>query len=134
MSGLLDAIIDVAGVRTRVLNTHLDYRADPRVRKRQVDDMLNYLGTAPTRTIVCGDLNAGPVAPELQPLFSRLHDAWSSTSDSGFTYPADEPKKRIDYVLTTSDLRVRGTRVVTTLASDHRPVVTDLVLTAASTK
>jgi endonuclease/exonuclease/phosphatase family metal-dependent hydrolase len=128
MPGLLDATIDVAGVRLRILDTHLDYRADPRVREAQVAEMLNYVGSSPARTILCGDLNAGPSAPELQPLFARLHDAWRSSNDSGFTYPAEQPTKRIDYVLTTPEFRVRSTRVVPTLASDHRPVVAELTL------
>ena len=128
MPGLLDATIEVAGVRIRVLNAHLDYRADPRVRERQVAEMLEYLTNSPTRTIVFGDLNAGPAAPELQPLFRRLRDAWAGKSDSGFTYPAEAPAKRIDYILTTPDFRVRKTRVASTLASDHRPVVADLIL------
>jgi len=128
MPGLLDATIDVAVVRLRVLDTHLDYRADPRVREAQVAEILEYVGSSPKRSILCGDLNAGPNAPELQPLFARLRDSWRSSNDSGFTYPAEQPTKRIDYVLTTPELRVRSTRVVRTLASDHRPVVAELTL------
>src|SRR6185436_1724782 len=33
--GLLEALVDVDGSRVRVLNTHLDYRADPSVRRTQ---------------------------------------------------------------------------------------------------
>ena len=134
MPGLLDVTIDVAGVRLRILDTHLDYRADPRVREAQVAEILNYVGVSPTGTILCGDLNAGPTAPELQPLFARLRDTWRSSNDSGFTYPAEQPTKRIDYVLTTPEFRVRSTRVVTTLASDHRPVVAELTLGRASSE
>src|SRR5512132_1585328 len=42
--GLLDALIDVHGTAVRVFNTHLDYRADPRVRRQQVAEMLSYIG------------------------------------------------------------------------------------------
>ena len=128
MPGLLDATIDVGGSLVRVLSTHLDYRADPRVRERQVAEMIDYLANARMPTIVCGDFNADPGAPELQPLFGLLADTWGSSGDSGFTYPAEAPTKRIDYVLTTRDFRVRSTRVVRTLASDHRPIVADLSL------
>ena len=128
MLGLLDVTVDVHGTLVRILNTHLDYRKDPHVRAAQVSEMLDYLADDSTRTIVCGDMNAGPTAPELQPLLHRLRDTWSGAADSGFTYPADQPTERIDYVLVTPDFRVRSTHVPATLASDHRPVLANLVL------
>jgi len=132
MPGLLDATIDVNGTLVRVLDTHLDYRSDPRVRDAQISEMLNYIGASTMPTILCGDMNAKPAAPELQPLLHRLRDSWRPAPDSGFTYPAEQPSERIDYVLVTSDFRVRATRVPPTMASDHRPVVADLTLQPAA--
>jgi endonuclease/exonuclease/phosphatase family metal-dependent hydrolase len=126
--GLLEATIDVNGTAVRVFNTHLDYRSDPRVREQQVMEMLAYIGDAARPTLVLGDLNAGPEAPELQPLLRRLRDIWQSKAESGFTYPADKPAKRIDYVLTSHHFRVRSASVPATEASDHRPVLVDLLL------
>jgi endonuclease/exonuclease/phosphatase family metal-dependent hydrolase len=79
-------------------------------------------------------MNASPNAPELQPLLHRLRDTWRDTSDAGYTYPADNPVKRIDYVLVTDAFRIRSARVVATLASDHRPVVADLTLDGSSSR
>lgn len=126
--GLLQATIEIDGAAVRVLNTHLDYRADPRVRKQQVVEMLAYIGSASTPTLVLGDLNANPDAPELQPLRERLHDTWQDAAGPGFTFPADKPVKRIDYVLASSHFQVRAASVPVTEASDHRPVLVDLVL------
>jgi endonuclease/exonuclease/phosphatase family metal-dependent hydrolase len=57
-------------------------------------------------------------------------DAWieSHATGEGFSYPADKPAKRIDYILTrTSDsIRTKKTWIIETLASDHVPVVADL--------
>lgn len=128
MPGLLDATLDVRGIPVRVLNTHLDYRADPRVRAEQVSEMLEFLGETSGPTVVCGDMNATPRAAELQPLLQRVHDTWMGPPDSGRTYPADRPTERIDYVLVTPEFRVVSTNVPTTLASDHRPVVVVLEL------
>lgn len=128
MPGLLDAVIDVNGRQVRVLNTHLDYRADPHVRELQVAEMLGYLRAEEIPTILFGDLNAEPTASEVQPLLHALHDSWMNSSDPGPTYPADAPTKRIDYILVSSQFLVRSTRVPATLASDHRPVVADLIL------
>jgi endonuclease/exonuclease/phosphatase family metal-dependent hydrolase len=126
--GLLQATIEIDGAVVRVFNTHLDYRADPRVRKHQVAEMLAYVGSASTPTLVLGDLNANPDAPELQPLRDRLHDTWQDAAGPGFTFPADKPVKRIDYVLASKHFRVRSASVPATEVSDHRPVVVDVVL------
>ena len=126
--GLLEVLLDVRGQPVRVFNTHLDYRKDPAVRTHQVREMLGYIGDMAVPTLVFGDLNASPDAPELQPLLARLHDAWSSSTSPGFTYPADAPHSRIDYVLVSPQFTVRSVRVPETQASDHRPVVAELLL------
>jgi endonuclease/exonuclease/phosphatase family metal-dependent hydrolase len=126
--GLLQATIEIAGAVVRVFNTHLDYRPDPRVRKQQVTEMLAYLGSASTPTLVLGDLNANPDALELQPLFERFRDTWQDSARPGFTFPADKPMKRIDYVLVSGHFQVKAASVPVTEASDHRPVVIDLLL------
>jgi len=126
--GLLDATLDVQGHRVRVFTTHLDYRKDPSVRVQQVREMLGFIGDLDTPTLVFGDLNATPDAPELQPLLARLRDAWSGAATAGFTYPSDVPRERIDYVLVSPQFTVRSVRVPETQASDHRPVVAELVL------
>jgi len=129
LPGFLEAKIDVRGNTVRVFDTHLDYRADPRVRQQQVTDMLTYIGDPSAPTLLFGDLNAPPDASEIQPLLARLHDSWPSSSGPGLTDPADVPQKRIDYVLISKHFRVLSASVPATVASDHRPVVVDLVLT-----
>ena len=126
--GLLEARLDIHGTEIRVFNTHLDYRADPAVRRQQVLEMLRYISESAAPTLVFGDLNAPPDATELEPLLKHLHDAWPASSGAGLTYPADNPVKRIDYVLASSQFSVRSASVPVTEASDHRPVVIDLVL------
>jgi len=138
MPGLLDATISVQGTPLRVLNTHLDYRADPAVRMRQVSEMLAVVEPTPTRLIVFGDLNALPDAPELSPLMQRLHDPCvvddrsanaQATRAKAYTYPAAAPVRRIDFILLSQDLRALRCVVPDTQASDHRPVVVDLTVT-----
>lgn len=128
MPGFLEATIDVHGWRVRVFNTHLDYRGDPTVRRQQVAESLEIIGDPATPVLMFGDLNAVPAAPELQPLFARLRDGWPDTAGTGFTYPAVQPVRRIDYVLASSHFRVVDARVRDSKASDHRPVIMDLVL------
>jgi endonuclease/exonuclease/phosphatase family metal-dependent hydrolase len=126
MPGFPEAVVDVAGARVRVFNTHLDYRADPRVRNLQIAATIAHLDAVAGPMILMGDLNAPPHAAELAPLFRTLRDAWSAGPDTGFTYPAVSPVRRIDYILTSTDLRALNVRVLPSDTSDHRPVVADL--------
>ncbi|WP_031465768.1 endonuclease/exonuclease/phosphatase family protein [Sciscionella sediminilitoris] len=103
--------------------THLDFRPDPTVRQAQVADMRRIMRPAPG--VLLGDFNADPDAPELRPLHIALRDAWRGPG--GLTYPADEPKRRIDQVLIPPGFGRAGAHVPDTLAADHRPVVADLV-------
>jgi endonuclease/exonuclease/phosphatase family metal-dependent hydrolase len=111
------AEVEVAGIRVFV--THLDYRPDPAVRATQVADMLRIMPCG--RKILLGDFNAPPEAPELAPLWRELRAA-----PTGFTFPADVPAKKIDYVTVSPDIRVRSSTALETLASDHRPVLADV--------
>jgi len=128
--GFLQVTVDVDGTAVDAFATHLDYRPDPSVRGTQVAEMLAIIGEQGRPTILMGDMNAPPEREELAPLFARLRDAWSGSADPGFTFPGDAPVRRIDYVFVTGPLRVVSARVPDTAASDHRPVVAELVLEA----
>ena len=133
--GFPEVVVSAEGALVHVYATHLDYRSDPSVRARQVDDMLAILdddrgvaGHEPQQVLV-GDFNAPPEAPELAPLWGPLVDSWSvAGTGPGLTYPAAGPTKRIDYVTHSPTIRTTGAEVVQTPASDHLPVVADLVV------
>ncbi|SFI69152.1 Metal-dependent hydrolase, endonuclease/exonuclease/phosphatase family [Amycolatopsis sacchari] len=123
--GFAEAVVAVRGTFVHFYATHLDYRPDPAVRARQVADMLAVLGQDRGPKILVGDFNADAAAPELGPLWTNLRDA---AAGAGATYPAADPASRIDLVTVSPDVRVVGARTVATLASDHRPVVADVVV------
>ncbi|MFC8532960.1 endonuclease/exonuclease/phosphatase family protein [Streptomyces sp. NPDC057249] len=130
--GFGEVVLKVRGLPVHVYATHLDYRGDPSVRVAQVADTRRIMAEdraderRPVRQILLGDFNAPPTAPELAPLWKELTDA----EPGGPTYPARNPVQRIDYVAVSKDaVRVRGAAVAEeSLASDHRPVVADLLL------
>ncbi|MYW09428.1 metal-dependent hydrolase [Streptomyces sp. SID2563] len=130
--GFGEVVLKVRGLPVHVYATHLDYRADPSVRVAQVADTRRIMAEdqaherRPVRQILLGDFNAPPTAPELAPLWKELTDI----EPGGPTYPALNPVQRIDYVAVSKDtVRVRGAAVAEeTIASDHRPVVADLLL------
>lgn len=124
--GFGEVRLRVRGVPVHVYVTHLDYRGDPSVRVAQVADTRRIMNAdRGARTILLGDFNAVPTAPELAPLWRELSDADSGSN----SFPADVPDRRIDYVaVERGAVSVRDAAVAETLASDHRPVVADLLL------
>ncbi len=118
---VLRAEIDGPRGRFEVYTTHLNWRYDQSdVRQLQVKALAEMVGEADGRTypaIVCGDLNADPVADEIRMLTGRAAvpvprlvflDAWEVAGEGpGYTWSNAnpfaardlEPERRIDYVL-----------------------------------
>lgn len=127
MPGFAEAVVATPGGPTHVYVTHLDYRPDPALRRTQVAETIEILDQngRESRQLLLGDLNAGPDAPELAPLLSRMRDGWAAANgpEGGLTYPASAPVSRIDYVTSAGELRATRAEVPDSRASDHRPVL-----------
>ncbi|GAA5026659.1 endonuclease/exonuclease/phosphatase family protein [Actinopolymorpha pittospori] len=126
MPGFAEVTVAVGGMRVHVYSTHLDYRHDPSVRRAQVADMLNVMAPDHGPKVLVGDFNAKPDAPEIAALWQQ--GLVNVGPNAGKTYPATRPAKTIDLVTVSPDITVRSARVEATAASDHRPVVSDLLL------
>jgi endonuclease/exonuclease/phosphatase family metal-dependent hydrolase len=119
--GLLEVVVDVNGTPVRVANTHLQHNSAVE-RAAQVSAIVALLATSPEPSVLVGDLNAVPGSPELAPLYAHWLDSWLVASGGdGFTYPAEAPDRRIDYVFVPPGTRVTRADVRPTLASDHLP-------------
>ena len=130
--GVLEAAIDVDGVRLRVANTHLQHTSAVE-RRAQTERIVELLRPARHPIVLVGDLNARPDALELTPLAARFVDAWPrGGAGDGFSYPSSGPNARIDYVLTTADVDVASARTLPSPASDHLQVLAELVLPPAT--
>jgi endonuclease/exonuclease/phosphatase family metal-dependent hydrolase len=134
--GLLTATVEVRGTNLGFLNTHLHTQAADRIAQLQRVTTLARSCSGPV--VLTGDFNARPSETSLNPLRALLRDAWElKGAGSGFTLPAGVdrgPDRRIDYIWVSSGVNVAGifvdVRPVTALASDHYPVVADIVLSA----
>lgn len=126
--GLLEAVVNIRGVRVRFANTHLQHNSAEE-RLAQTRRIAELLGDAKEPTVLVGDLNAVPTAAELAPLWPHFDDAWVlGGTGTGETYPAEAPDRRIDYVLLTRDIEVRQAVVLASPASDHLQLVADLAV------
>jgi endonuclease/exonuclease/phosphatase family metal-dependent hydrolase len=122
--GLLEITIDVRGVALRFGNTHLQHRAqDAALRLAQAQRVVELLGSSPDRTFLVGDLNAVPGTPEIKVVADVLPDTWDAVGgEPGYTYPAEAPASRIDYVFGSPDAEPLRGDVAAPSASDHLPV------------
>lgn len=128
----LETRISVPGLPPLIfVSTHLDHTAGDQDRVQQAEKIRELFGQGPSLAIVAGDLNATPGSTPLV----RLTELWriSDTEHGGQpTAPADDPQRKIDYILLEKNQpwRVRRVEVVPDrISSDHRPVVVEAEFT-----
>ena len=103
------------------IGTHLDHLADECNRIMQAKQINSVFSSNPYPTILAGDLNAEPGSSTM----TILEEMWAasySQDNLKYTYPSDNPNKKIDYVLFYPKYRwkVLETKVIQdTIASDH---------------
>ncbi len=89
----------------------------------QVKAIQAELGKITQPVILCGDLNSSQGSESITLLQQQFRN--SCTDNCGFTIPAINPSKNIDFILTkNANWQVKDYHVVDeTYASDHRPVI-----------
>jgi endonuclease/exonuclease/phosphatase family metal-dependent hydrolase len=129
--GMIRVEVEIDGRKVNFVTTHLDYQyEDGRV--FETEQLLRFLDGLKGPLIVVGDFNDEPAGGAYKLMLTRFADAWpgSRAKGEGLSYPADKPAKRIDYIFcgTGESVRAKKVSLVTTLASDHLPVVAELEL------
>ena len=127
--GFIRAEVRIGGRLINFVTTHLDYQyEDGRVYETQ--QLLAAMKDVKGPLIVVGDFNDVPTGGAYKLMRDSFGEAWSATrpADEGFSYPADKPAKRIDYIFMREADGIRAKRawIPETLASDHVPVVAEL--------
>jgi endonuclease/exonuclease/phosphatase family metal-dependent hydrolase len=106
------------GVRLSVAATHLSFRRQEA--PVQLEILLEALGRRPLPRVLLGDLNLGPEVVE-----PAVAAAGYELAPTPATFPAEQPRMRIDYVA-VAGLTVAAARVPKVALSDHRPVIADV--------
>ena len=95
----------------------------------QADDVLTWVRETDLPTIVAGDFNTPARGFAYARLRSGLRSAFEDAgSGFGWTYPASHPMLRIDHVFTANGVLALKANVGPAGASDHRPLICDLVV------
>jgi endonuclease/exonuclease/phosphatase family metal-dependent hydrolase len=127
--GMLRVEVNIGRRKINFVTTHLDYQHEDG-RLFEAEQLLKFVSDIEGPLVVVGDFNDEPSGRTYELMLHGFADAWVSARGrgDGFTYPADVPAKRIDYIFTRRSDRIaaRKVRLVNSLASDHLPIVTDL--------
>lgn len=126
--GVLQVVLEAEGGAFLFMNTHIDYRPDDTERLLNVEQLKEIVASYDSLpVIITGDFNDLPGSRTHLRMKDFLTDAWEVAGEGdGFTYRADRPEKRIDYVFTSEEITPKSARVPQTLASDHLPLVVDV--------
>jgi len=123
--GLSETVINVKGHHLNFYNTHLALTAAERT--IQIQEVIEIAGKTDGPKVIMGDLNARPNSAEMQPLFAHYKDAFADQNDA-YTIPAENPTSRIDYIFTSNEIETEDAKVLSTIASDHLPIVAKITL------
>ena len=131
----LRAILKTPAGEVTIVNTHLDASREDRWRRQEIANVLAIADSTRGVLILGGDFNSTPESDVQQSVRSRgLRDAWPTCArgggdGGGLTYPADSSVKRIDYLFFRERTGCTRAEVIATQASDHRPLVVDVIVT-----
>src|SRR5579871_4660110 len=124
--GALEVLLrDVAGLRKlSVICTH--WGLDAGERQRQAEALAGIVNAAARPVIFCGDLNEAPDGAAVRSLLAATDLQEADASQNRPTFSSSDPKVKIDYILHTPELAARNVEVISSLASDHLPLLADL--------
>lgn len=73
-------------------------------------------------SVLMGDLNVRPDSDVIAKIKERLCDTAGETTPDIFTFPADKPNRKIDFIFTSDNIKTVSFNVPEIVLSDHRPV------------
>lgn len=140
--GFMYAEVDIGDIHLPIVNLHLDFRSRAR-RVEQIDQVIDFLeeraqgesheGLQP---VVCGDFNcpAKRARDAVQRIFAYLQQDrhYTMLPEHARTFPAHFPTRTIDFVFMPGQFDIRRVQVLPVYVSDHRPVLVEFEVPAAS--
>ena len=110
--------------RFDVLISHFGLPASEQ--RNAVSMMMQLLENRSVPTVAMGDYNMKPENPTLAPLLAALTDTAAWLPEGTMTFPTENPKIKIDYVLVSEEFRPISAQAPAIVASDHCPYIVDL--------
>lgn len=76
--------------------------------------------------ILAGDFNVKPDDEILNFFKKNLNDSADCFEAEKFSFPSDNPDRKIDYIFTGNDLKIISSDIPPVVISDHRPITADI--------
>ncbi len=121
-----------SGETLHAVNVHFDWVEDDAFRYAQAQRVAEFLRGLDAPYVLLGDFNDAPSSRTLELFRAAAHEV-DKPEQASLTFPADEPAKEIDFLFCAPRERwsVRSCAAIAErVASDHRPVLGELVLRA----
>ena len=132
--GTAIAVLRLRGSLFAVAGTHLDLKAEPRLRHvGELHAAISAHVATEVPVIVAGDVNDRPGSAPWQELSGQRRDAFATAgTGSAFTSTATNPHQTIDGIFADPGITIRSAHVLdgpdVQIASDHRPLLAELEL------
>lgn len=123
---VLRAVIDIDSHRLAVYNVHLGLNENER--KEQVAYIVNLLSSEKLDYVLLGDMNSS--VDKISAFTNVMKDSVEGSGKySQGTIEENNTWKRIDYIFLSKNLKPKNYDVILSDASDHLPVVSEIVIT-----
>lgn len=116
---------DIKALQTvRVICTHLGLFPDEqRLGLLKAAELIN---SSELPTVFMGDLNISRNNKEISSIRNIMNDVCDMHGVTLKTFPSRKPRKRLDYIFVSENIRVSDVYVVNDIASDHLPLVAEI--------
>lgn len=124
----ISASLEIGDHAVQFVAVHLHHvDGDSEIRVNQISAVLSYFNDF-ENTIILGDFNAEPNDPEIKLMRSAgFRDVLLSIEPPpAYTFRADNPYQRIDYIWVSPDLSWSNAGLIESTASDHNGVLADI--------
>ncbi len=125
---MLECDVNRNGKLIKVFTTHLGLSKAER--QLSIQYIFNVLGAMDTSVVLLGDFNLVHAKDfeELLPLGNVLRDTAEDIGDGSdlLTFDSRNPRAKIDYILSSKDMKTLNTYTRPSVASDHLPLICEL--------
>lgn len=99
-----------------------------KARKKQINELIKIVNQIKNPVILMGDFNTFHGDKEIKQLLNKTHlndKIKLDKKDILFTEPTWHPSRRLDYILTSNEIKVKNYRILNYHFSDHLPLMID---------
>ena len=124
-------ILTKSGEAFTAVSVHFDWVKDDGYRFEQAQETIRRINALETPWIVLGDFNDVPDSRTMA-AFGRIGRNAMKPENASATFPSDQPRIEIDYIITGPAgawMPAAAVVIPESRTSDHRPVMADLLLT-----